>query len=87
MTAQYSDPVKCRGKTYGIAGKYSAGLFDPTTHGMKPIGKCSACWRGFVCIRAVESGWLLLDALVVFLTGHPFSVLRSVTLFSGLFSR
>jgi hypothetical protein len=65
MTAQFSDPVKYRGKRYAIAGKNGTGLFDPATHGLNPVGKCSACWRGFVCTYAVERGELLLDALAV----------------------
>jgi hypothetical protein len=65
MTAQFSDPVKYRGKRYAIVGKNGTGLFDPTLHDMKPVGKCSACWRGFVCTYAVEGGRLLLDAFAV----------------------
>lgn len=65
MTAQFSDRVKYRGKSYSIAGKNGTGLFDPPAHGLTPVGKCSACWRGFVCSYAVEDGMLLLDSLAV----------------------
>lgn len=65
MTAQFSDHVKYRGKSYALAGENGIGLFDPADHGMQPIGKCSACWRGFVCFYAVEGGALMLDALAV----------------------
>jgi hypothetical protein len=65
MTAQVSDPVKYRGKIYSIAGKNGTGLFDPTEHGMKPVGKCSACWHGFVCTYFVVEKGLLLDQLAI----------------------
>jgi hypothetical protein len=65
MTAQFSDPVKYRGKSYSLAGKNGTRLFDPAAHGLKPVGKCSACWRGFVCTYAVRDRKLLLDALAV----------------------
>ena len=69
MTAQFSDPVKYRGQSYSIAGKNGPGLFDPTEHGMKPVGRCSACWRGFVCTYSVEGQRLLLDRLAICLDG------------------
>lgn len=69
MTAQFSDPVKYRGKSYSVAGRNGGGLFDPAAHGLKPVGKCSACWRGFVCTYAVDGGHLLLDTLAVCLDG------------------
>lgn len=65
MTAQFSDPVEYRGQSYSIAGKNGAGLFDPSQHGMKPVGKCSACWRGFVCEYIVDGQRLLLDQLLI----------------------
>ena len=67
MTAQFSDQVNYRGKSYSIAGKNGGGLFDPAAHGLKPVGKCSACWRGFVCTYAVDDRHLLLDSLTVWL--------------------
>jgi hypothetical protein len=65
MTAQISDSVTYRGKSYALAGKNGTGLFDPAAHGMKPVGKGSACWRGFICSYAVQDRKLLLDALAV----------------------
>jgi hypothetical protein len=69
MTAQFSDPVKYCGRSYSLAGKNGTGLFDPAAHGLKPVGRCSACWRGFVCTYAVHNRKLLLDAFVVCLDG------------------
>jgi hypothetical protein len=77
MTAQFSDPVEYRGRTYSIAGKNGTGLFDPAEHGMRPVGKCSACWHGFVCSYAVEGRRLLLDRLAVYLD-EPAPVLFGV---------
>jgi hypothetical protein len=65
MTAQISDSVAYLGKDHSIAGKNGRGLFDPTEHGMQPVGTCSACWRGFVCSYRVVEEMLLLDRLSV----------------------
>ncbi len=65
MTAQFPDHVTYRGKSYSLAGKNGSGLFDPTAHGMNPVGSCTACWRGFVCSYAVDGRGLLLDKLEV----------------------
>jgi hypothetical protein len=69
MTAQFSDPVEYRGQSYVIAGINGEGLFDPAEHGMKPVGKCTACWRGFVCTYRVDGQRLLLDRLAICLEG------------------
>jgi hypothetical protein len=69
MTAQISDSVTYQGKGYAIAGKNGTGLFDPAAHGLKPVGRCSACWRGFVCSYLVEDWKLWLDSLEASLDG------------------
>jgi hypothetical protein len=69
MTAQFSDAVVYRGKDYAIAGTNGRGLFDPQEHGMRPVGRCTACWRGFVCSYRVDGGRLLLDRLAICLDG------------------
>lgn len=71
MTAQFPDKVKYRGKDYSLAGVNGTGLFDPAAHGIEPVGKCSACWRGFVCTYAVNAQQLLLASLAVCLDGIP----------------
>ena len=40
MTAQFSDPLNYAGQIYSIAGVNGRGLFDPTEHCMKPVGRC-----------------------------------------------
>lgn len=67
MTAQISDSVRYRGKKYSIAGRNGGDLFDPADHGLKPVGRCTACWRGFVSAYAVDDGRLLLDTLSIYL--------------------
>src|SRR5262249_46427671 len=69
MTAQVTDAVSYRGQDYSIAGINGKGLFDPAEHGMKPVGICTACWRGFVCAYRVEGQALILDKLSVDLAG------------------
>jgi hypothetical protein len=65
MTAQFSDPIEYRGQSYSIAGRNGTGLFEPTEYGMKPVGRCSACWHGFVCTYIVAGQRLLLDQLAI----------------------
>ncbi|HEY4329840.1 MAG TPA: hypothetical protein VGN88_08890 [Phycisphaerae bacterium] len=69
MTAQFSDPVEYKKKPYAIAGICGKGLFEPAAHGMKPVPKCTACWRGYVCSYAVEQA-LFLEQLSVCIE-HP----------------
>ena len=63
MTTQLSHSIEYRGQGYSIAGKQGDGLFDPTQHGMKPIGRCTACYDGYLCTYVVDGQRLLLDQL------------------------
>src|SRR5262245_37177060 len=65
MTAQFSDSVTFEGEDYALAGTNGKGLFDPNNHGMKPVGRCSACWRGFLCSYRVDGRCLLPAQLAV----------------------
>lgn len=67
MTAQISDSFIFEGRDYAIAGKKGTGLFDPTLYDMTPVGRCSSCWRGFVCTYAIEEQHLILDRLEIHL--------------------
>jgi len=67
MTAQFTDLVSYRGKQYSIAGRNGQGMFDPSEHSMRPVGKCSALWHGFLCEYRVEGRALILDSLSVYL--------------------
>src|SRR5687767_8065482 len=58
MTAQFCDQMEYRGKQFSIAGKNGTGLFEPTQHGLNPVWRCSACWRGFVCSYALVADCL-----------------------------
>jgi hypothetical protein len=78
MTAQFSDSVFYKRKEYVIAGVNGVGLFDPTQHGMAPVGKCSACWRGFLCEYGVHGQELRLDTLSIYLN-NPAPTLFGVT--------
>ena len=69
MTAQISDRAWYRGKEYSIAGRNGWGLFDPEEHGLKPVGACTACYRGHVCTYEVREGRLFLDKLAISLNG------------------
>ncbi|NRQ40658.1 hypothetical protein HII36_53945 [Nonomuraea sp. NN258] len=65
MTAQVSDSVVVDGVRYEVAGIDGGPLFDPETHGIIPIGSNTACWRGYICDYAVESGRFLLAELTL----------------------
>lgn len=69
MTAQFSDTVTYRDEDFTLAGINGEGLFDPERQGMKPIGRCSACWRGFVCGYLVAEDRLTLEELQICLDG------------------
>lgn len=77
MTAQASDLVAYRGQDYSIAWQGGTGLFDPHEHGLDPVGRSSACWRGFVCGYRVEDEALWLARLSVCLD-EPAPVLFGV---------
>lgn len=79
MTAQISDSVRYRAHVYALAGVNGNGLFDPSNCGMKPIGRCTACWRGFLCRYKVDCKQkrLLLERLAVCLN-EPATVLFEV---------
>jgi hypothetical protein len=53
-------------------------LFDPKDHRITPVGRCSACWRGYICTYTIADDELLLTELAVWLDGTP-PVLFGVT--------
>ena len=65
MTAQFSDIIFYRDKEFAIAGKNGTGLFDPLEHGMKPVARCSACWRGYLANYCVTDQSLKLKKLQI----------------------
>ncbi|MBL8509450.1 hypothetical protein [Chitinimonas sp. JJ19] len=64
MTTQASDAIAYLGETFQIAEAAGTGLFDPSTHGLRPVMSSTACYRGFVCRYAVEASRLTLDGLL-----------------------
>jgi hypothetical protein len=69
MTAQISDEFNYQGGSYSIVGINGTNLFAPTRYGLTPVGRCSSCWRGFVCTYYIESQQLLLHKLAICLDG------------------
>lgn len=63
MTAQISDFARYQDREFAIAGVRGSERFDPEAYGIEPIGKCTACWRGFVSGYLIEADQLLLDEL------------------------
>ena len=65
MTAQIDDSFRYRKSEYAVAGISEGDLFDPSLLDLKPVGTCSACWRGYRAVFAVLKSRLVLDTLHV----------------------
>lgn len=70
MTAQFQDIIRYQGEDYNLVGMSEEGLFEPEQYGMQPVSTCTACWRGYIAIYAVDDRKLLLSELLVNL--NPF---------------
>lgn len=65
MTAQISDTVVYRARTFTLAGINGTGLFEPSEHGIDPDNVFSDCRRGFYCTYEVQdAAFLLRDAYI-----------------------
>lgn len=47
MTAQIDDCFLYDAQSYSVSGISDGQLFDPAVLDLKPVGTCSACWRGY----------------------------------------
>lgn len=66
MTAQISDSVVYRGRTFTLAGINGTGLFEPSQHGFRPLSLSTDCRRGFYCTyEVVDASLRLKDAYIV----------------------
>lgn len=65
MTAQISDTVLYRDRTFDLAGVKGTALFSPAQHGLKPVSVSTACWHGFICGYRVTDEGLFLERLRV----------------------
>lgn len=63
MTAQMSDGFLLNDTKFSVAGINGKGLFNPEQFGLHPVGTCTACWRGYVCLYSLKDDKLLLDEL------------------------
>jgi hypothetical protein len=71
VTAQIDDVFRYGGHEYAVAGISEGELFDPSLLDLKPVGHCSACWRGYQAVFALSESRLVLDALHVSLDSQP----------------
>jgi hypothetical protein len=60
VTAQISDIVCYLGKRRRLAGINGFGLFNPAQHGIRTVGWCTACYRGYHCTYEVKDRSLFL---------------------------
>lgn len=73
MTLQISDgvtyrrPWSLRKRMFALAATSGTGLFDPKAHGLTPVDRCTALYRGFFCEYVVGRGRLVLDTLNIYL--------------------
>lgn len=51
---------------FALAASTGTGLFDPTAHGLTPVDRCTALYRGFFCEYAVEQDRLVLETLNIY---------------------
>jgi len=65
MTAQIDDRFRYREREYSVAGISEGELFAPSHLGLEPTGTCSACWRGYQAVFALDGSRLVLDELHV----------------------
>ncbi len=65
MTAQIDDMFRYNGTNFSVSGISEGELFDPGLLGLKPVGTCTACWRGYQAIFAISQSHLVLDTLHV----------------------
>lgn len=65
MTAQISDLFVHQGREFDLAGISEGELFSPEALGIKPIGHCTDCYRGYQATFAVLDGRLVLNTLLV----------------------
>lgn len=65
MTAQIPDTIELDDEKYAVVGVQGAGMFRPVEHGLKPVARITACWRGHVRHYALEGDQLLLRGLEV----------------------
>ncbi len=63
MTAQIADKYYYKDETYDIIALSAPVYFQPEEYGLKPVAKCTACWRGHWCEFEVTYTGLLLQTL------------------------
>ena len=63
MTAQIHDRIRYQDIVYSVTGISEGELFDPSLLGLKPVGTCTACWRGYLAVFAIVDSRLVLDTL------------------------
>jgi hypothetical protein len=63
MTIQVPDTIDLDGTRHDLAGIDGHGLWRPADAGLPVVMASTACWRGYVCAYAVESGRLLLEGI------------------------
>ncbi|KPL12677.1 hypothetical protein AMJ74_06400 [candidate division WOR_3 bacterium SM1_77] len=65
MTAQIDDIFRYNDTDYSVVGISEGELFEPSALDLRPVGTCTACWRGYQAIFAVSDSRLTLDTLHV----------------------
>ena len=65
MTAQIDDAFHLEGMKYSLAGISEGDLFDPALLDIKPVGTCTACWRGYQAVFGIADNRLVLKSLHV----------------------
>jgi len=67
MTAQFPDTFCLDGQVFDLVTIHGAPLFSPAEHGLFPVPRITACWRGFVCQYGLQEEQLVLEKLSIHL--------------------
>jgi len=67
MTAQFPDTFCLDGQVFDLVTIHGAPLFSPAEHGLFPMPRITACWRGFVCQYGLREEHLVLEKLSIHL--------------------
>lgn len=78
MTAQVEDCYKHRRKRYSLVAILGDIGFDPKDYGVIPVGRCTACWRGYWCEYNVTSKGLFLQNLYINTEDNKYPPIKGV---------
>ena len=71
MTVQLPDQVEYNNAYFAIVAIDGSRIFNLEEYGLKPVGRRTDCWRGYLCVFKIQDDELVLDTLRVLLDVDP----------------